>query len=107
MRESKIEKYLRSEVAQLGGWMEKHTSPGTKGPPDNLVMWHVDSWNSNPGTNFASHPLAEFIETKTPGGKPTVLQARDHERRRAMGFTVHVIGSMDQANEYLKMRGKK
>lgn len=97
MRESKIEGYLRREIAKLDGWMEKHTSPGTKGPPDNLVMWNI--W---PYPNYI-----EFIETKAPGGKPTVLQQRDHARRRAMGFQVHVIASMQAAEEYLKSRGKK
>lgn len=98
MRESKIESYLRSEVAKLGGWCEKHTSPGTKGPPDNLVMW--------PDYRHC-YPRVEFIETKAPNGKLTVLQARDHERRRKMGFKVHVIHTMELAEAYLKSRGKK
>lgn len=114
MRESTIEKYLRVEVAKLGGWMEKHTSPGTKGPPDNLVMWPANHWNGfHPQSNFGtihasrSQPFTEFIETKAPKKGPTVLQRRDHERRRAMGFQVHVISTMDQAETYLQSRGKK
>lgn len=114
LRESKIEKYLRAEIAKLGGWMEKHTSPGTRGVPDNIVLWPANHWNgfhqqSNFGTihTSRSQPFTEFIETKAPGGKPTVLQARDHERRRAMGFTVHVIATEEAAEEYLRSRGKK
>lgn len=97
--ESKIEKYLRREIAKLGGWCEKHTSPGTRGAPDNIVMWQ--NWP------VANARVVEFIETKAPGGKPTVLQAKDHARRRAMGFTVHVIATTEAAEQYLQSRGKK
>lgn len=97
MRESKIEGYLRGEVAKLGGWMEKHVSPGTRGPPDNIVMWNV--W---PMPSFI-----EFIETKAPKEGPNVLQARDHARRRKMGVTVHVISTMEQAEAYLRLMGKR
>jgi hypothetical protein len=107
MRESKIEGYLRAEVAKLGGWMEKHTSPGTKGPPDNLVMWRADPHCYAAGELAGEPATVEFIETKAPDGKPTVLQARDHKRRREMGFQVHVISTMEQAEEYLKSRGKR
>lgn len=96
MRESKIEDYLRKEVAKLGGWLEKHASPGTKGPPDNLVMWGA----------WPKPAYLEFIETKAPKKGPTVLQARDHARRRAMGFVVHVISTMEAAEAYLRSRGK-
>lgn len=108
MRESKIEKYLRSEVAKLGGWMQKMTSPGVRACPDNLVMWPADPHCMGP-LAFTGNidPTAEFIETKAPKGKPTVLQARDHKRRRAMGFQVHVIHTMELAEAYLKSRGKR
>lgn len=116
--ESKIEKYLRAEIAKLGGWCEKHTSPGTRGVPDNIVMWHSgdEDWPvgfiyacaSIGSSHFTSQrPVVEFIETKAPDGKLTVLQAKDHERRRAMGFTVHVIATMEAAEAYLRSRGKK
>jgi hypothetical protein len=98
MRESKIEGYLRTEIAKLGGWMQKMTSPGTKGPPDNIVMW--------PDRPHPWHDV-EFIETKAPKGKLEMLQQRDHTRRRAMGFVVHVIWTMEQAEQYLRSRGKK
>ncbi len=111
MRESKIEGYLRKEVTKLGGWMEKHTSPGTKGPPDNIVMWSGVSnfgYFTNPwGENGGYLPRIEFIETKAPKKGPTVLQARDHVRRRGFGFQVHVISTMEQAEAYLRSRGKK
>lgn len=98
--ESKIEGYLRKEVAKLGGWMEKHVSPGTRGAPDNIVMW---SWK--PEECVAEQ--VEFIETKAPRGKLSVLQRLDHRRRDAMGFGVYVIWNMEQAEAYLRSRGKR
>ncbi len=109
MRESKIEGYLRKEIAKLGGWMEKHVSPGTKGPPDNGVYWPAFSSQTNQvlGLDWLPIPATEWIETKAPLKGPTVLQARDHARRRAMGFIVHVISTMEAAEVYLRSRGKK
>jgi hypothetical protein len=108
MRESKIESYLRTEIAKLGGWMEKHTSPGTKGPPDNIVMW-PDKHLEPPEAPISAWRMSyvEFIETKAPDGKLEVLQRRDHKRRRAMGFLVHVIWTLDGAEAYLASRGKR
>ncbi len=108
MRESKIEKYLRTEVAKLGGWMEKHTSPGTRGCPDNIVYWSADSYNGE-GNRYCCGivPMVEFIETKAPAGKLEVLQKRDHARRAKMGFEVWVIWDMTGAEYYLRQRGKK
>jgi len=108
MRESKIEKYLRTEVAKLGGWMEKHVSPGTRGPPDNDVMWPADSHNGEGGRYCCGlRPALEWTETKSDNGKLEVLQKRDHKRRRDMGFQVFVIWTMEQAETYLQSRGKK
>ena len=107
MRESKIESYLRTEIQKLGGTAEKFTSPGVRGKPDQLV-----AWGRAPG-DYAGFPppvRVEFIETKRPkneGGRLSVLQKKDHERRRAMGFQVHVIWDMAGAETYLKSRGKR
>ena len=103
MRESQIEGYMRKEVAKVGGWMEKHTSPGTKGAPDNLVMWSASDVFPYP----AHDCYIEFIETKAPLKGPTVLQARDNKRRRELGFIVHVISTMAEAEDYLRSRGKR
>jgi len=110
VRESTIEKYLRAEIAKLGGWMEKHTSPGRRGVPDNIVMWpagHERNSLQLSGYPTTYSPTTEFIETKAPRGKLTVLQERDHECRMKMGFCVHVIWNMKQAEDYLRLRGKK
>jgi hypothetical protein len=41
-----------------------------------------------------------FVEVKAPGKKPTELQHRDHERRRALGCDVRVIDSMEDARAF-------
>jgi hypothetical protein len=105
MRESTIEKYLRAEIAKLGGTSEKFSSPGVRGKPDQLVCWAAGSIVGR--TPSYGVPLTEFIETKAPNGKLSVLQQRDHKRRRDMGFEVHVIWTMEQAEAYLKSRGKR
>jgi hypothetical protein len=108
VRESKIEKHLRREIEKLGGWMEKHVCPGRRGVPDNIVMWPEADIADIPGVGRCTYgQYVEFIETKAPDGIYKVLQQRDHARRRAMGFTVHVIWTMDQAEEYLKSRGER
>lgn len=106
MRESKIEKYLADQIKLLGGTCEKFTTPNRRGPPDRLVCWKKDALWLCKWDEYASQ-RAEFIETKALGGKLTVLQQRDHARRRAMGFTVHVIWDMPGAETYLRSRGKK
>ncbi len=110
MRESKIEGYLRTEIAKLGGVAEKFVSPGKKGPPDQLVSWPGRTGVGERfiyGAMYKGIPAVEFIETKAPKKGPTVLQRRDHMRRRMDDFQVHVISTMEQAEEYLRSRGKK
>lgn len=106
MRESKIQRHLIVGIATLNGCAEKFTSPGKRFVPDLLVTWGWQNSNAIEWSDGCA-PMTEFIETKAPGGKPTPGQLRDHTRRRAMGFEVHVIGSIEQAEEYLRMRGKK
>lgn len=93
MRESKIEKTLREGVEALGGTSEKFSPRGQIGRPDQLVSW--------------PDAFAEFVETKAPDGKLESWQARDHKRRRVMGFHVHVIWTMEGVEAYLRTRGKK
>lgn len=88
MRESAIEAYLVHEVAKRGGIAEKFTSPGRRHVPDRLVQW--------PGG------VVHFIETKAPGRKTSRGQARDHARRRAMGFRVCVLDTKDRVDQYLR-----
>lgn len=88
MRESTIEKRLKRGVEALGGLCEKFTSPGRRSVPDRLV--------SLPGGRIV------FVELKAPKKGPTPLQAKDHARRRALGFDVRVIDTVEKVDEFLK-----
>ncbi len=120
MRESKIQRHLIVGIAALGGCAEKFTSPGKRFVPDLLVTWPVSVIAHNyshisymqpahgePIHRASTH--AEFIETKSyfVGGRLSPGQLRDHARRREMGYAVWVIWTMEQAEHYLRMRGKK
>ena len=65
---------------------EKFTSPNKRSVPDRIVMF--------PGGKLL------FVELKAPGKKPTEMQQRDHEKRRAMGFTVLVIDSLEAVRAF-------
>lgn len=86
MRESVIEKALVERVKALGGMCEKFTSPSRRGVPDRLVTL--------PGGRVV------FVELKAPGKVLSVLQQRDHNRRRALGCSVFVIDSLEAANAF-------
>lgn len=108
--ESKLQKYVQQEIAKLGGRAEKFASPANRGVPDLLVSWPDKEpkhciMDLDEARTHARY--VEFIEMKAPGKRPTLLQLKDHEKRRAMGFQVHVIASDDEAEAYLKSRGKR
>jgi len=86
MLESAIERAFVARVKSLGGMAEKFTSPGRRSVPDRLVTL--------PGG------VIIFVELKRPGGKPTVAQLRDHERRRALGCDVRVIDSLEAVDAF-------
>ena len=86
MRESAVERALIRRVKELGGLCEKFTSPGRRSVPDRIV--------SLPGGRVV------FVELKAPGKEPTEAQARDHKRRRALGFNVFVIDDVEDAKQF-------
>lgn len=88
MRESTIEKRLKRGIEALGGLCEKFTSPGRRSVPDRLV--------SLPGGCIV------FVELKAPGKEPTPLQEKDHARRRALGFDVRVINTVEKVDAFLE-----
>lgn len=83
MLEQRIESATTQAVAKAGGWAPKWTSPGNPGVPDRIVLL--------PGGRIV------FVELKAPGKKPTALQAKIHDRLRALGFEVRVIDSLEDA----------
>lgn len=86
MLEQAIEQALIARVRDLGGTCEKFTSPGRRSVPDRLVTL--------PGGQII------FVECKRPGGLPTIKQALDHDRRRALGCDVRVISTIEQAHAF-------
>jgi hypothetical protein len=86
MLEKDIENALVRKVKTLGGMCEKFTSPGRRSVPDRIIT--------------LPNGKIVFVEVKNTGKKPTELQLRDHERRRALGCDVRVIDNMDDANAF-------
>tara|TARA_R110000744_G_scaffold98417_5_gene190162 strand:+ start:176 stop:445 length:270 start_codon:yes stop_codon:yes gene_type:complete len=84
--EKDIEAALVKRVKALGGTAEKFTSPNRRSVPDRLVT--------------LPNGVIVFVELKATGKKPTEAQARDHNRRRAMGCRVLVIDNMRDAQAF-------
>lgn len=85
MRESTIEKKLKTKVESLGGKCKKFVSPGSAGEPDRICLF--------PGEKVF------FVETKVPGEKLRPLQEKRRKELQSLGFTVLVIDSEEQINE--------
>jgi hypothetical protein len=77
-RESDIEQYLHTRVKALGGDYRRVSWIGRNHGPDDLILL--------PGRSF-------YVECKRPGEKPRPGQAREHDRLRASGITVHVFST--------------
>jgi hypothetical protein len=86
MLERDIERALVNRVKSLDGLCDKFSSPGSRSVPDRIVTL--------PGN------VIIFVELKAPGKRPTPLQLRDHQRRRALGCDVRVIDSLDQVRVF-------
>jgi len=86
MLESKIEKALIARVNTLDGICEKFVSPGRRGVPDRIVTL--------PGGRII------FVELKSPSGRLSPSQIRDHERRIQMGCEVRVINNIEDINAF-------
>ncbi len=89
MRERDVESHLRTQVRLLGGECEKFVSPGKRGVPDRIVSW--------PGG------VLDFVELKRPKKGAEDHQARDHKRRRAMGFRVFLIDTIAKVDAYINI----
>ncbi len=90
-----------ASVKAAGGLSLKFTSPGRKSVPDRIDLRGVNELQDA----LASHGVylhlgtckqllaraITFTECKAPGKKPTSDQLREHERLRALGFTVNIV----------------
>lgn len=87
MRESSIEKHLVKEVKRLGGWAIKIYCYSFAGLPDRLVLLPK-------GRLF-------FVELKAPTKKPSKLQIVVHKRLQKLGFSVWVLDSKHDVNNFI------
>lgn len=99
VRESAIEAHLVKRVKQLGGEVRKVQWIGRGGAPDRLVML--------PRTYLEPYTTI-WVELKNPATIKTFpanaherAQHREHERMRALGQQVEVIGTVEQIEELL------
>lgn len=104
MREATVEKYLVRRVKELGGEVRKVQWIGRQGAPDRLVMLPF-GYRSGP----ASSVRTIWVELKNPDTIKTFpanaherAQKREHERMRALGQCVVVIGTHEQVDELLR-----
>lgn len=69
---------------------EKHTSPGRRGVPDQLITW--------------GYPLSlmELIEMKAPKGERAKHQTRDHVARAKLGIKVHTLYTIPEVDTYFR-----
>ena len=81
MLEKEIELSLVKRIKALGGVAYKFTSPNRRSVPDRLCLL--------PGGRVV------FVECKAPGKMPTVLQAKEHERLRELGFAVLIVDGVE------------
>lgn len=88
MNEKLIEKKLREGVKYSGGIALKFSSPYHRGIPDRIVLM--------------PEGRAYFVELKTTGKKPTLLQEKALRELRELGFDARVIDSQESLNEFLE-----
>ena len=105
MRESKVERYLHTEVTRLGGTTRK--MKGRKNDCDRLVIWpKYGGFSLSPGAvNFlgAAHRAdIHFVECKAPGKHARAGQAREHKRLRKFGCAVFVLDSKPAIDLYIR-----
>jgi len=84
--EKDIEAYLKRRVEAYGGACIKFVSPGMKGAPDRIV--------------FLNERLF-FVELKTLVGRLSKVQISYHKFLRRFGYTVAVLNSTEQINNFL------
>jgi VRR-NUC domain. len=101
MREADIERHLVARVKGLGGEVRKVRWIGRNGAPDRLVMLPYEKVIFN---------TAIWVELKNPRHHPKTFPAdareraqyREHQRMRAMGQRVEVIGTIEQVEDLLR-----
>lgn len=91
MKESEklIEAKLREAVKKRGGIAIKLLAQFHRGLPDRILLL--------PGGR------AFFVELKSTGCKPGLLQTKAHEMLRSLGFSVYVIDTTYKVSELMRI----
>lgn len=79
MRENVIEDYLVKQVRSIGGLAYKFTSPGRRGVPDRICVFHQN--------------IVVFVECKSPTGRTSALQDFEIKEIRKRGVQAIIIDS--------------
>lgn len=90
MRDSEklIEKQLVKEIKAMSGMCIKLLTNFLVGLPDRLILL--------PGARIY------FVETKSQGDKPRLIQVKIHKDIAKLGFDVRVIDSKEKLNDFIK-----
>jgi hypothetical protein len=89
--ETDVEQWARDEIDKAGGWLIKFTSPGTRGPPDDICLW--------PGK------ILHFIEFKFDEEEPNQLQVDYHRNLARFGHTVRILKTREAVTRYIRSYG--
>ncbi len=90
VREADVEEAHRKRIAAAGGISYKFTSPARRSVPDRLDLLPIPA-----AVRHVVAQYVQFTECKRPGARPTKAQHREHERLRALGFTVNIVDSKE------------
>ena len=98
--EGEVQAYGAEQLKKHGCLVRKINYEGRRGCPDQLVLVPPSAENAYMG-NFDAHVL--FIEYKKGENiEPEPHQLREHERMRAVGADVRVIGSKEQVDALIQ-----
>ena len=99
--EGKIQEYGNTQLKARGCLVRKIAYEGRRGAPDTMVGVPCRGMHRKTGATL--DPCVILIEyKKDEDTKPDDHQIREHERMRAVGMDVRVIGSTRQVDELIK-----
>ena len=106
--EGEIQAYGAEQLKKHGCLVRKISYEGRRGCPDQLVLvpaWQHPYWEhlAHHGSRYNRASRAIFIEYKKAENiEPELHQLREHERMRAVGADVRVIGSKEQVDALIQ-----
>lgn len=101
VKEGNVRDELKRRVESWGGEIRATAYLGRVNCPDVLVLLPFTITITREGWRAEAPPSHVMIETKCGEQGPTPAQAREHDRLRAAGMTVLVIGSLATLDQWL------